>query len=296
MASAGEQRGEADGTDPAQPVEPEREEHHRGDAGGARPRDAQEPGGQDPRPHRTDVGKAAAGAVRQRRGEHEAHEDRERLVAGSVDHPLETRRERVAEVGEHRPVAFDFGRRRRARARRRSRRSRARPPRGRAARRPTVPRTGRSRRVAPSPIRRAPAPTRRRRAPTTGRRSAGSLRSRAWRRRATRPPTRPITIGFARRLAAQIPTTANRKYPKRSGRRCPPTVSRPNGAITSSAAAAYATTVRCRHNRTTRAIAPASMMAATTFCTKSTRRSDGVCPTTTRRISPASPRRTKPDR
>ncbi len=138
-----------------------------------------------------------------------------------------------------------------------------------------MPRRGPSPHVARYPIVRVPAPTRRRRAPTTDRRSAGSPRSRSVETPSNRPPTSPITIGFARRLAAQIPTAANRKYPKRSGRRCPPTVSRPNGAITSNAAAAYATTVRCRHSRTTRAIAPASMMAATTFCTKSTRRSDG---------------------
>ena len=67
------------------------------------------------------------------RGEDEAHEDRERLVAGTVDHPLEARSERVAEVGEDRSVTFDLGRRRAHECRDGLDRSRARSPRARAA-------------------------------------------------------------------------------------------------------------------------------------------------------------------
>ena len=264
--------------------------------GGGRPRDAQEPGGQDPRPHRADVRKAAAGAVREGDGEDEADEDRERLVAGSVDHPLEARSERVAEVGEHRSVTFDLGRRRAHECR-----DGLSLPRPATASTSSATTDGTTHRPIATPLFGSDRPRARADAATTSTNHGPTISGLASLKRVDTPsnipPTRPITIGFARvgspPRSRSRPTGSTRTGPAGVG---PPTVSRPNGATTSSAAAAYAMSVRCRQSSTTRAIAPTSMMAATTFWTKSTMRSDGVWPTAIRRISPASPRRTKPYR
>ncbi len=108
------------------------------------------------------------------------------------------------------------------------------------------------------------------------------------------PPTAPSVTARGRPVAAQMPRPASTRYPNRSGRRWPPTESKLNGAITSSAAAAYTITVRRRHSNTTSVVAAANISSAIRFCARSIAPSDGVTPST-RTISPASPRRTNPN-